>query len=275
MLETSANWPHRGAAQQVNSVRPMMTTPSTRADGPAFPEVQTLGVDGFLIRFGTELTEPDNRAALALRAALEAADLPGTLETSTSLTSTYLRFDLRRTDHATLRAALTALVAQRDWRTAPLPDGRRLWRVPAVFGTDMAPRMAEAAALAGVSPDEAIAHICARPLRVQAIGFAPGQPYLGQLPPNWNIPRQTGLTPHVAEGALVVAIRQMVVFSVPAPTGWRQVGQTALRLFRPDLPDPFLLRPSDEVQFIPVTADALATLRETDREGGATAQRLP
>jgi KipI family sensor histidine kinase inhibitor len=241
---------------------------------PRLPVVRTIGVDGLSVSFGPDLTEPANRAALALRAAVDHADLPGLIESATALTSTYLRFDLGQTDHTAMRRALDAVLAQRDWYGAPLPQGRRLWRVPAVFGTDLAPQLDDAAALAGLAPDEAIRQICAAPLRVQAIGFAPGQPYLGQLPPAWNIPRQTGLTPQVPVGAIAVAIRQMVLFSVPMPTGWRHVGQTALRLFRPDQPDPFLLRPSDEVQFIPVTPEALDRAR-AQPDGGAQCESLP
>ena len=250
----------------------MMTPPLP--DQPLLPSLRTIGVDGLSVSFGPTLTEPANRAALALRAALEAADLPGLVETATALTSTYLRFDLGKTDHGAMRRAVNAVLAQRDWLTADLPQGRRLWRVPAVFGTDAAPQLAEAAALAGLSEVEAIQQLCVTPLRVQAIGFAPGQPYLGQLPAQWNIPRQTGLTPQVPVGALAVAIRQMVLFSVPTPTGWRHIGQTALRLFRPDAPDPFLLRPSDEVQFIAVTPEVLDAARALP-DGGATAQSLP
>lgn len=251
----------------------MMMTPPL-PDQPAFPAVRTIGVDGLSVSFGADLTEPANRAALALRAAIDAADLPGLMETATALTSTYLRFDLGQTDHAAMRMALDSVLRQRDWYAAPLPQWRRLWRVPAVFGTDAAPQLNDAAALAGLSPDDAIRQICEAPLRVQAIGFAPGQPYLGQLPPVWNIPRQTGLTPQVPVGALAVAIRQMVLFSVPTPTGWRHVGQTALRLFRPEAADPFLLRPSDEVQFIAVTPEALE-IASTQPDGGADCQRLP
>lgn len=238
------------------------------------PSIAPLGVDGFLVTFGAQLSEPANRAALAYRAALERADVAGIIETTTSLTSVYLRFDLRACDHAAMRQALDGLLASRDWYDAPLPDGRRRWRVPAVFGTDLAPQFAEAAALAGLSPAQAITALCAAPLRVQTIGFAPGQPYLGELPPAWNIPRQSDLTPQVPPGALAVAIRQMVLFSVGTPTGWRHVGQTALRLFRPDAPDPFLLRPGDEVQLTAISRDAFETLRATDVQGGATAEAI-
>lgn len=238
------------------------------------PALYPLGVDGVLIRFGTRLSESANRAALAFRAALEADPPEGVAETATSLTSVYLRFDPTTTDHRQLRTALAPRLASRDWYQAPLPEGRRLWRVPAAFCADLAPQLAEAAALAGLSTDEAIAALCAAPLRVQTIGFAPGQPYLGGLSSQWNIPRQTDLTPRVPEGALAVAIRQMVLFSVGTPTGWRHVGQTAVRLFRPELDDPFLLRPGDEVLFSPVTRAEFENIRKTDPSGGAVAERL-
>ena len=243
-------------------------------DAPRWPILRPLGVDGVLISFADQLREDANRAALALRAAIEGADVPGIMESATALASVYLRFDLRAADHASVMAQIDTLLQSRDWYRAPLPDGRRLWRVPAVFGTELAPQLTEAAELAGMSPEQAISSICAAPLRVQTIGFAPGQPYLGELPADWNIPRQSGLTPQVPEGALAVAIRQMVLFSVSTPTGWRHVGQTALRLFRPDQPDPFVLRPGDEVQFHPVSAEELRNIRARDPLGGALSERL-
>lgn len=238
------------------------------------PEVLSIGVDGLLIRFGLELTEAANRAALAMRAAIDAADLPGVMETATSLTSAYLRFDLGRTDHATLRAQLSQIIATRDWTAAPLPGGRRLWHVPTVFGDDLGPQLQDAAAVAGRTPDQVIADICAAPLRVQTIGFAPGQPYIGQLPPHLNIPRQKTLTQSVPEGALAIAIRQLVLFSVATPTGWRHIGQTALRLFCPERTDPFLLRPGDELRFFPVTPDVLERMRRETQNGGASVEVL-
>ena len=236
-------------------------------------EIAPLGVDGLTIRFAQTLSEPANRAALALRAALDRAGLEGVEESSTALTSVYLRFS--GVPRASLLAQVQDLLQSRDWTKAPLPDGRRLWRVPAVFGATLAPDLTQAAAQAGVSPDQAIADFCAAPLRVQTIGFAPGQPYLGTLPAHWDIPRQTALTPQVPVGALVVAIRQMVLFSVTTPTGWQHVGQTALRLFQPDAPDPFLLRPGDEVLFTSVDAAAYPRLQADLQRGGATCERLP
>ena len=231
-----------------------------------WPQIRTAGYDGFVVTFGDRLSESANSAALAFRDSIEKAGWDGVEECSTSLVSSYLRFDPLLRAHDDMRAALENLVKTRDWFTAPLPSGRRLWRVPTVFGGAEAPQFAEAAGMAGLSDQDAIASIATTRVRVQTIGFAPGMPYLGELSPEWDIPRQTELTPQVPAGGLCVAIRQLVLFPVPTPTGWRQIGQTALTLFRPEAPDPFLLRPGDEVIFMPSPAAALANAEN----GGAT-----
>ena len=236
-------------------------------------QIRTVGFDGFLVTFGDALGEAANRAALAFRAAVDDAGLPGVQETSTSLVSAYLKFDPLEVDHADLKACLEALLSERDWLAAALPKNRRLWTVPAVFGTDLAPQFGEAAELAGMTEAEAIASLTSSQVRVQTIGFAPGMPYLGELPPAWNIPRQTTLTSEIPAGGLCVAIRQLVLFPRPTPTGWRQVGQTAFRLFRPEDASPFVLRPGDEVRFRSVDPDELKILAD-EPNGGAEVEAL-
>lgn len=237
-------------------------------------DIAALGMDGLIIRFGQSLTEPANRAALALRAALDRAGIAGVEESATALTSVYLRFDPQHVTRKTVAAQVQTLLDRCDWFDAPLPEGRKLWRVPTVFGASFGPQLDAASAQAGVSPDQAIAEFCAAPLRVQTIGFAPGQPYLGSLPAHWDIPRQTALTPQVPVGALVVAIRQMVLFSVSTPTGWHHIGQTALRLFQPQAPEPFLLRPGDEVLFESAPPEAYPRLQADTHRGGARFESL-
>lgn len=239
-----------------------------------WPQVRNVGVDGLLVSFGDKLSEPANRAALAFRAALDSDGPEGIEETSTSLVSAYLRFDPVRRDHAALRAGVEALLAARDWYAAALPEGRRLWRIPTVYGTALAPQLDEAAAAAGMTPEEAVRSISTSQVRVQTIGFAPGLPYLGELDPAWDIPRQTALTERIPVGALTVAIRQMVLFSISTPTGWRHIGQTAFQGFRPDADTPFVLRPGDEVRFEPVGAEVYDRLRAAGPDGGATSEPL-
>lgn len=233
-----------------------------------FPRIVRSGVDGLVVSFADRFDDGANRAALALRAEIDAACWPEVVETAPSLVSTLVRFDPLITRADVLIERLDRLLAGRDWFDAALPSGRQLITIPACFDPDLAPQIDEAAEAAGFADRQAaIDSICQADLRVLTIGFAPGQPYIGHLPACWDLPRQRSLTPRVPVGALGLAIRQMVLFAVDTQTGWRHVGQTALRLFQPDAPDPFMLHPGDALRFEPVSAARLSALRDTSLGG--------
>ena len=220
-----------------------------------YPLIRTVGLSGILVTFAEAMDDTANCATLAFRAAVEAENWPEVSETSMSLVSVFVVVDLV------------------DWYAAPLPEGRTLWHIPTVYGTDLAPQLEEAAEAAGLDPDEAIAELSSARVRVLTIGFSPGQPYLGQLDPHWNIPRQQGLTKSVPPGALVVAIRQLVVFTNATPTGWRHVGQTAFRTFDQTSETPFALSPGDELVFPSVDVEELNRIRETSSASYGGAER--
>lgn len=240
------------------------------------PRIRNIGLTGKLVSFADSLSDSANRAALAFRAALEAERWEGVDETATTLVSVFLRFDPLRLGHDALDARLAALLATKDWMAAPLPQGRTLWRIPVVIGDSHGPQFLEAASCAGIQAEQARQEISGSRLRVLTVGFAPGQPYMGQLPEHWNIPRMAHLNPQVPGGSLVVAIRQLIIFAGPAPTGWRHIGQTAFRCFRPASQQPFPLSPGDEIAFREITGEELDDIRATDNtgDGGATREML-
>lgn len=236
------------------------------------PSIRLVGLSGLLVQFATSMSEPANRAAIAFRAAVEAEHWPEVAETSTSLVSTFISVDLVSVAPQFMIEKLQTLLATRDWLSAPLPAGRTLWEIPTLYGTDAAPQLEEAAEAAGVTPETAIAELSTARVRVLTIGFAPGQPYTGELPAHWDIPRQQALTKSVPAGALVVAIRQLIVFTNASPTGWRHVGQTAFRNFRPQDATPIALSPGDELCFPSVTAIEYARITQADQSGNGGAQ---
>lgn len=235
-------------------------------------EILPLGVDGTLVRFSRVLTEEANARALSFRDLVQDSAIEGLTEIASSLVSVRVGFDPERTDRARVTKALKTLLEQHQ-STAEGP--RRLWRIPAAFGADFAPQLDEAAALAGLTPAQAIDQIEAATLRVIAIGFAPGQPYLGMLPDNWDIPRQTELTKSLPRGALITAVRQLIVWAADAPTGWRHIGQTAFRVYLPETSTPFAFEPGDAVRFQAVSDTDFRTIQtDTDTNGGATCEVL-
>ena len=236
------------------------------------PEFRPLGVDGILVRFARVLTKEANAQALGFRDAVEAATIAGVVEIASSLTSVRVAFDPVKTDRATLLAQLQKVAASLDVEsTGP----KRIWHIPVCFAPEYAPQLAEAANLAGQTEQQAIADITGRTVRVIAIGFAPGQPYLGMLPAHWDIPRQSALTESLPHGALIVAVRQLIIWAAEAPTGWRHIGQSAFQVYRPGAPDPFAFAPGDAVRFHQVGQTEMAGFAANpDPDGGGKCEVL-
>ncbi|QIE42168.1 allophanate hydrolase subunit 1 [Rhodobacteraceae bacterium SC52] len=239
---------------------------------PEFPLIAPLGLGGWLVRFGDRPDDAANRAALSFRAAIDAANWKEVAETATALASVFVSFDPMVTAADALRHKLAMLLAERDWMGQGLPAGRRRWTIPCAFGGASGPALNDVAQQVGLSADEAITALTQTPVRVLTLGFAPGQPYLGTLPPEWDIPRQKTLTPMVPAGALVVAVRQLIVFTASTPTGWQHIGQTSFACFRPDSDSAFPLRAGDEVVF---RAVSVTDLPPFGGDGGAICEDLP
>ncbi|MEX1663030.1 allophanate hydrolase subunit 1 [Thioclava sp. 15-R06ZXC-3] len=233
-------------------------------------QILPFGQDGLLVRFALSAEPWASTAAQAFYDHASTAALPFLRELLPSLTSVLFRFDDTKITRADCARQISALLSERDWQSETPRPATRVWRIPAAFGGENGPDLEAAAKLAGLRPDAAIEMICATPLRVLAIGFAPGQPYLGLLPEAWNLARRQTLNPQVPKGAIAVAVRQLVLFSNASPTGWRQIARTAFAPFRPDAEPAVPLRAGDALQLVPVSGDQLRALLESgDPAGGA------
>ncbi|MDD9923422.1 MAG: carboxyltransferase domain-containing protein [Boseongicola sp.] len=233
------------------------------------PEFCPLGADGILVRFSRVISDQANRLAVTMRNQIETKTIAGVVETAASLTSVFVRFRPDQTTRSDVEAALRQLIE--DWANIENETGTlRRWTIPVSFGGDNGPDLSSVASDVGIAEDAVADEVCDTSLRVLALGFAPGQPYLGFLPDKWNIPRQSGVTAEVPAGAVVVAVRQIIPFANPSPTGWRQIGRTAFRCFDTERLQPILLQAGDEVQFVPTSADQLQSLETApDGLGGA------
>lgn len=239
------------------------------------PDLLPAGPDGVLVRFALKPLPEAMAAAAVLAADLDTRAPVGAVEIAPALVSVLVRFD----PAATNRAALARDLGDRAQRivemSAILPEPARRWTIPAAFGGENGPQLAEVAGLLDLTEEAAVQQICAADLRVLAIGFAPGQPYIGLLPEAWNLPRMAELNPSVPAGAVVVAVRQIVMFGAESATGWRQVARAGFRSFRPERDEPMPLRAGDAIRYAPVSAAEMATLAEApDGLGGARLELL-
>ncbi len=210
--------------------------------------VDLLGDSAFLVRWPTELAAAG--ASLAAMAALAADPPAGLVDLVPAIDSLLVCFDPLAADDRQLSERLQTLAAQPPLQS--LPTGREVV-IPVRYGGDDGPDLEAVAQQLRLTPAEVIALHTATELRVMMIGFAPGFPYLGWLPPALHLPRRT--TPRIAvpAGSVAIAVGMTGIYPATLPGGWHLIGRTEVRLFDPAVDPPTLLQPGDRVRFVDVT----------------------
>ncbi|MEF3273891.1 MAG: 5-oxoprolinase subunit PxpB [Chloroflexus sp.] len=207
--------------------------------------IDLMGEAALLVRWSAEAAAAG--APLAVTAALQRNLPPGVIDLVPAIDSLLVCFDPLATDRDQLSTQLTEL-ARHPPLTA-LPVGREVV-IPVHYGGKDGPDLPEIAAQTGLTPTEIISLHTATEQRVIMIGFAPGYPYLGWLPPVLHLPRRK--TPRVAvpAGSVAIAAGLTGIYPATLPGGWHLIGRTELRLFDPTADPPTLLQPGDRVRFV-------------------------
>lgn len=207
------------------------------------PTIVTLGDSALLVRFGTAMTDPANRAAITLAAQLRQTPLAGVVEIVPNLVSVLLRYDPLLTRASDIVGELRLRLFSLD-ASAPVPS--RDWTIPVHFdGRDIDSVAAEL----GLSTERFIAAHNAQPLRVLATGFAPGFVYCGLHPQILVLPRRTEVRPMVQPGTILFAAGQTAITATELPTGWHIIGRTEFNNFDPTASSPTQLVPGDHLRF--------------------------
>ncbi|WP_313686844.1 5-oxoprolinase subunit PxpB [Pantoea sp.] len=151
------------------------------------------------------------------------------------------------------RNALDAIEnLQRWWEEseAQLPESR-LVEIPVIYGGDVGPDLQVVADHAGMTPRQVVELHSSSAYVVYFIGFQPGFPYLGGLDSRLHTPRRAEPRVIVPAGSVGIGGSQTGVYPLATPGGWQLLGQTSISLFDPQLQPPTLLRPGDNVRFVP------------------------
>ena len=211
--------------------------------GPERVLLMPLGDSAMLVRFGTNLDDAANRAALSLAGTLAQDPISGVLEVVPSLVSVLLRFDPEKIELTRLSGEIGLRLTD---TSTPAPEEQRI-RVH--FGGAAGPDLTEVAETLGLSADEFIRRHCALRLRVLATGFAPGFIYCGFHPDALIVPRRQQVRVQVPVGSVLFAAGQTAIAATDIPTGWHVIGHTDFRNFDPTTMPPTRLTAGDMIRF--------------------------
>lgn len=221
------------------------------------------GDRALVVEFGDRVERELNDNVLRLDESLRASGLPGVVETVPTFRSLMVHYDPLVTTRADLERSITSLV---DRGSGPRAAAT-LWRVPVCYDGAFSSDLAEVAHLTGVTQSEVVALHSAVRYHVYMLGFLPGFPYMGDLPPQLALPRRADPRLRVPAGSVSIATTLTAIYPYESPGGWHLIGTTPIRLFDPVRARPALLEPGDIVQFEPIDPASFASIRKAVDSG--------
>lgn len=170
---------------------------------------------------------PDEAAALRFAKAARTANDPWLVDVVAAYTSVAIFFDLDRI-HFRQAAERLRTIDAASQAGGSSPDGP-LHHVPCCY--ELGPDLAHVAKHADLSVEEVIRLHAETIYTVYAIGFCPGFPYLGYLPPKLcGVPRRETPRLRVEAGSVGMTGRQTGIYTEERPGGWNLIGRTPLEL---------------------------------------------
>jgi inhibitor of KinA len=214
-----------------------------------------LGDCAVYVEFSKTLDLEVNSVVQRLARMVHARSLPWVRDVVPTLAGLAIHFD---PDHAEVfgDATSASLKVIDDCMKQGLPkedEASRTVEVPVCYEGEFAPDLAEVAAAAKVTPEEAVALHAGSELRVMMIGFAPGHPYMAGVNPKLAVRRRATPRAIVPAGSVAIANDQTVVYPYAISGGWNIIGRTPLVLFDAEREQPSLFAAGDRAHFKPIT----------------------
>ena len=215
-----------------------------------------------LVYLGDKITPDTHNRVRKLLKVLESEPISGVRNLHPAYCSLLVTFNAQQMNHNKLERLLARYVKR--LAEVRLPPARNV-EIPVCYGDEFGPDLSEVSASHGLSPKQAIELHSSATYLVYFLGFVPGFAYLGEVPKPLITPRLATPRPRVPAGSVGIAGNQTGVYPFVTPGGWRLLGRTPLRLFRPEQNSLSLLSIGDRVRFKPISRERFAALENECR----------
>lgn len=228
------------------------------------PRLLPLGDAAWTVELGTSISPHLSARVMGLAERLEQArhsdpQLAGLTDVVPTFRSLTVHYDPLTANASAIGEGLLAWAQEGSSRVRQ----GRLWHLPLCFDADLAPDLARLAETKGLTVDAVVQRLLAATFRVYMLGFQPGFPYMGGLPPELHLPRLPAPRQKVPAQSVAVAGEMCSIYPWESPGGWNLIGRTPVVLFDLRHADqPAMLSAGDEVRWHAVnrqTHDALAS----------------
>ena len=228
------------------------------------PRFVPVGDTGLSVQFGDSIDPVINAAVASLDAVLATAEIPGIVETVPSFRSVLIVYEPAILTWEALETRVRDLWCPDS--TVPSP-ARKRWTIPVSYAAPHGEDLAEAAAILGLREEQVVSAHTAAEFRVYMLGFQPGLPNLGGLPPALHISRRSVPRAPVPPRSVAIGGVQGVIMTMATPTGFYLLGRTPVRPFDRRRDNPVLFQPGDRVRFRAIDLDEFGYLESASESG--------
>jgi len=228
------------------------------------PRFLSGGDRAVFIEFGDSIDPEANQHVTDLKRAIEAADIPGVVESVPTYRSLLVYFEPLQISAAELRETIHHL---RRSTTVHERPKRKLVGIPVAYGGEFGPDLEVVARHNNLSPEEVVRIHSGARYSIYMLGFMPGFPYLGGLSPKIAAPRKATPRLKIPAGSVGIAGNQTGIYPTESPGGWQTIRRTPLRLFEPAREPPALLSAGDYLTFVRITPEEFTAIEKTVQNG--------
>ena len=222
------------------------------------------GDTALVVELGDAVDRAISAQVLALSERIEAARLPGVIETVPTFRSLMVHYDPLLTSHARVKAAVQPMLAAIAGAVA---RPGRLWVLPVCYAPEFGIDLEEMAGRTGLKVADVIERFSSTTFHLYALGFLPGHPYLGDVPPELHLPRRSVPRLRVPPGSVATAVGLAVIYPLETPGGWHILGRTPVRAYDRRRDPAVLFAPNDQLRF-PAVSRAEHDLLEAKAAAG-------
>ncbi|MDX3894886.1 5-oxoprolinase subunit PxpB [Pusillimonas sp.] len=221
------------------------------------------GDTAMVVQFGDVIDRALSDRVLRLSRRIRALGILGVTDLVPTFRSLLVHYDPLIVGGDELKGRLEGLLESSD---AQRQEARQ-WTIPVCYEGGYAPDVDDVAQASGLSAAQVVEQHAETLFHVYMLGFVPGYPYMGDLPPALVLPRRSNPRTRVPPGSVAIASVMTAIYPLESPGGWHLIGATPIRLFDVDAEDPALLRPGDKVRFQPIGSAEYAGIRKAVQAG--------
>ncbi|HUC48513.1 MAG TPA: 5-oxoprolinase subunit PxpB [Xanthobacteraceae bacterium] len=213
------------------------------------------GDTALVVEFGDRIDRELNAAVLALAHGLDAARVPGIVETVPTFRSLMVHYE-------PLVLSANALIARIGEQIRSLKANTaagHLWHLPVCYDPSLAIDLDNVARRTSLSAQQIVDRHCAPTYHVYMLGFLPGQAYMGEVAAELALDRLETPRTRIPAGSLAIAAAMSCVFPLETPCGWHIIGRCPVPLWDQGRATA-LLAPGDKVRFVPISIQEFETL---------------